>query len=162
MSSWTEEQMHDQELQDAYSIGAKEPRLPATVSDISYLKSRIKHEIINGQKNPLEFYVQAKLLSDLIEDLKKDSDIFDCAWSERQKYGKEKPVVSGSVVDVSSRTTYDYNSCGDHVYDELKEKLKAREQFLKSLPPEGTVDTETGNLIKPPITKESQFITVKL
>lgn len=162
MSNWTEQQMQDFDKEQAYNLGAMEPRLPATVSDISYLKSSIKQSILNGEKNPLEFYVQAKLLTDLVDDLKKDADIFDCAYSERLKYGKEKPNVNGSVIDISSRTTYDYASCGDPVYDELKDKIKAREQFLKALPPEGTVDPESGVFIKPPVTKESQFFTVKI
>jgi hypothetical protein len=154
--------LHEAEINEAYNIGASEPSLPSTVSAVAYLKSSIKREILNGEKNPLEFYVQAKMLTDLIEDLKKDSEIFDCAYTERLKYGKEKPTVNGSVIDISSRSTPDYNTCGDPVYDELKEKLKAREKFLKNLPPDGTVDPETGLLIKPPVIKESQFVTVKL
>jgi hypothetical protein len=136
--------------------------MPTSVFQKELFRQSVKNRILGGTLNPLEFYRQAKLITDCIDDLKKDSDIFDCAYSERLKYGKEKPTVNGSIVDISSRTTYDYGSCGDPVYDQLKEKIKSREQFLKSLPPEGTVDPESGLFIKPPVTKESQFFTVKI
>ncbi len=166
MANWTEKEMQDFDRQEAYNIGAMEPKLPSTVSDITYLKQSIKSSILSGEKNPLEFYVQAKMLTDLVEDLKKDSDIFDCAYTERLKYGKEKPTVNGSVIDISSRSTPDYNTCGDPVYNELKEKLKARELFLKNLPKEGLIvtDPDSGETktIYPPTFKESQFFTVKI
>lgn len=136
--------------------------LPVRVSEIEHFKASIKESILEGTLNPLSFYRDIKLMQDCLEDLKKDPDIFDCAYSERQKYGKEKPSINGSVVDIQSRSTPDYNSCGDPVYNELKEKIKAREQFLKNLPPEGTVDPETGVFIKPPVVKESQYVTVKI
>jgi biotin synthase-related radical SAM superfamily protein len=140
--------------------------LPNTVIQKELFRADLKDKILNGEVNPLEFYRQAKLFTDLIEDLKKDSDIFDCAQTERLKYGKEKPVINGSVVDISSRSTPDYNSCNDPVYDDLKEKIKAREQFLKALPKEGLIvtDPETGETktIFPPIFKESSFVTVKI
>lgn len=140
--------------------------LPDTVLQKELFRASIKDKVMSGSLNPLEFYRQAKLITDCIDDLKKDSDIFDCAQTERLKYGKEKPVINGSVVDISSRSTPDYNSCGDPVYDDLKERLKAREQFLKSLPKEGLIvtDPETGETktIFPPIFKETSFITVKI
>lgn len=140
--------------------------LPDTVLQKEQFRSTLKNKIVNGEVNPLEFYRQAKLFTDLIEDLKKDADIFDCAQTERLKYGKEKPVINGSVVDISSRSTPDYNSCNDPVYDELKEKIKAREQFLKAIPKEGLIvtDPETGETktIFPPVFKETTFVTVKI
>lgn len=136
--------------------------MPTSSFQKELFRQSVKDKIMNGTLNPLEFYRQAKLMSDCIDDLKKDPDILDCAHSEVLKYGKEKPSVNGAIVTMSSRSTPEYSTCGDPVYDELKEKLKAREQFLKSLPSEGTVDPGTGLLIKPPVTRESSFITVKI
>jgi hypothetical protein len=117
---------------------------------------------MEGTINPLEFYRRAKLIEQCIDELKKDADVFDCATTERAKWGKEKPVVNGAVVDTGSRTTYDYESCNDSVYNKLKEDLKAREAYLKALPSQGAVDPDTGELIMPPVKKISEFITVKI
>jgi predicted DNA-binding protein YlxM (UPF0122 family) len=152
----------EQEQREAYDYYEAAMSFPTIAEKKHLVFKSVKDQIVTGYLNPLTFYKQAKIILDLLEDLKKDPDIFDCVWNERQKWGKEKPVIEGSVIDISSRSTPDYNTCGDPVYDELKEKLKAREKFLKNLPPEGTVDPETGLLIKPPVIKESQFVTVKL
>lgn len=136
--------------------------LPSTPEKKAVAVARIKNEILEGRLNPLDFYRQAKLFGDMIEELKKDADIFDCAYSERLKYGKQKPTINGSIVDLGSRTTYDYDSCGDPTWKELKEKLKAREQFLKNIPSGGVADPETGLLIEPPTAKVSEFFVVKI
>lgn len=152
----------EEEQKEAYEYFEAAKAFPTIAEKKDLVKQSIKDQILSGYLNPLEFYRQAKIIGDVMEDLKKDRDIFDCVQTEILKYGKEKPTVNGAVVTMSSRTTPDYSSCGDPVYNELKEKIKAREQFLKALPPEGTVDPNTGLLIMPPVTKESQFITVKI
>lgn len=152
----------EQEKKEAYEYAEAVRALPTIADKKDLVKKSLKDQILSGYMNPLEFYRQAKVIADVIEDLKKDPEIFDAAYSERLKYGKEKPSINGSIVDVSTRTTYDYASCGDPVYDELKEKIKDREKFLKALPETGTVDPETGVFIKAPIAKESQFFTVKI
>lgn len=136
--------------------------LPTSQIQKQEFKAKIKNDIMEGSLPPLEFYRRAKLIDECIEELKKDQDIFDYAVSERAKWGKEKPVVNGSVVDTGSRTTYDYESCNDSVYNELKEKIKAREAYLKALPPQGAVDPDTGELVLPPVKRVSEFITVKI
>jgi hypothetical protein len=136
--------------------------LPDTVSKVQLMKLSIREQVLEGELNPLEFYRRAKLIVECFEELKKDPDILELAHQERAKWGKEKPSINGSIVDTSSKTTYDYESTGDPVYQELKEKLKQREAFLKAIPSGGTVDPETGQLLMPPVTKISNFITVKI
>jgi predicted DNA-binding protein YlxM (UPF0122 family) len=152
----------DQERQEGHDYYEACLSLSTMAEKKELVYKSVKDQIVSGYLNPLEFYRQAKVIGDVIEALKKDPDIFDCAWTEREKYGKEKPTINGATVDTSQRTTYDYASCGDPVYDKLKEDLKAREKFLQALPNTGTVDPETGLLIKAPVQKISTFITVKL
>jgi predicted DNA-binding protein YlxM (UPF0122 family) len=152
----------DQERQEGHDYYEASMSMPTMAEKKELVFKSVKDQIMSGYLNPLEFYRQAKIVIDTVEALKKDPDIFDCAFTERAKYGKEKPVVNGSTVDTSQRTTYDYASCEDSVYEELKEKLKAREKFLQSLPAAGTVDPETGAFIKAPVQKISTFITVKI
>jgi hypothetical protein len=145
------------------SVQQKEvPILLTSVEQKEAFRLQVRERILNGDLNPLQFYVSAKLVTDAIEDLKKDPDVYDCVSTEIAKYGKEKPTVNGSIVTSSQRSTPDYESCGDTVYNELKQKLKDREQFLKNLPPEGTVNPDTGELIKPPVFKYTTYITVKI
>lgn len=151
-----------QEEQEAYEYYEAAKALPTMADKKDLVYKSIKDQIMQGYLNPLEFYRQAKAVGDVIEALKKDPDIFDCAWTEREKYGKEKHVINGSTIDTSQRTTYDYSTCGDPTYDRLKDELKAREKFLQNLPEGGTVDPETGVFIKSPVQKISTFITVKL
>jgi hypothetical protein len=152
----------EQEHQEAYEYFEAAKAFPTIAEKKELVYKSIKDQILSGYLNPLEFYRQAKVIIDTVEALKKDPDVFDCAWTEREKYGKEKPKVNGAVIDNGQRTTYDYASCDDPVYNELKEKLKAREKFLQNIPAAGTVDPETGLLIKAPVQKVSTFITVKL
>lgn len=136
--------------------------LPASMEERNILEQSIKEKIISGNLNPLEFYRVAKLLDEMIDRLKKDSDIFGAAADEVKLWGKEKPVINGSVIDTGSRTTYDYDSCNDSVYNRLKEQIKEREKYLKALPPQGAADPETGEVVLPPTKKVSEFITVKI
>lgn len=142
------------------------PLLPTSLVQKEALRFSVKHDIMEGTLNPLEFYRRAKLITDVIEELKKDSEIFSCAEEERKKYGKEKPVINGSVIDTGSKTTYDYSVCNDPELERLKEQVKRREAFLKSLPKEGFKypHPETGEQIEvfPPAEKVSEFITVKI
>lgn len=148
-----------QQSEDYFEACSAFPTI-AEKKDLVY--KSIKDQIVTGYMNPLEFYRQAKIIIDVVEALKKDPDIFDCAWTERDKYGKEKPKINGAVIDKGQRTTYDYASCEDPTYNELKTLLKDREKFLQSLPASGTVDPETGLLIKAPVQNISTFITVKI
>lgn len=151
----------DFETGESYEVTQPLPLL-TSVEGKEAARIAIREKVLNGEINPLEVYRQAKLMELLIEEIKKDPDILDAAQSERDKYGKEKPKINGAVVDNGSKTTYDYASCGDPVYDKLKEDIKAREAFLKAIPAGGTVDPETGLLIQPPVQKISNFITVKI
>jgi hypothetical protein len=154
-----------EETQEAYEYFEAAKTFPTIAEKKDLVYKSIKDQIMQGYLNPLEFYRQAKIIIDTVEALKKDPDVFDCAWTEREKYGKEKPVINGSTIDNGQRITYDYESTGDPVYIRLKEELKQREAFLKAVKEEMTiVDTETGDTItiKPAVQRVSTFITVKI
>ncbi len=126
------------------------------------LKQSIKEQILSGYLNPLEFYRQAKLISDCIEELKKDAEILECANTEIRKYPKGKADINGSTIKLVSRDTPDYDSCCDPVYEELKEKMEARKKFLKNIPSTGAADPETGQILYPPVLKNIEYIQVEL
>lgn len=136
--------------------------LPTSIEQREQLKHSLRDAVLNGEVNVLDFYRIAKLVTDVMDELKKDPDIFDCAWQERNKYGKEKAIVNGAVIDVAQKSTPDYRSCNDSTYNRLREELSAREKFLKAIPSQGTVDPESGELIMPPVMKVTGYVTVKL
>lgn len=152
----------DQEMQEAQDYFEATKSLVTVAEKKDVFKLAIKEQILNGYLNPLEFYRQAKIAAECIEELKKDPDVFDCAMEEINKYGKEKPNVKGAIVSASHRSNYNYESTGDPIWKELKQKLQEREKFLKAIPSAGTVDPDTGVLIMPPTVTETQFITVKI
>lgn len=155
----------EQEQQQAYEYFEAARALPTIVEKKELVFKAVKDQILQGYVNPLEFYRQAKVMEEVIDALKKDPDIFDCAYTEREKYGKEKPKINGATIDTQQRTNYDYKACNDPVWNRLKEELSAREAFLKTIKePLTTVDTATGDTvtIQPPTLKISNFFTVKL
>ncbi|HYH14718.1 MAG TPA: hypothetical protein VD794_05850 [Flavisolibacter sp.] len=133
-----------------------------TFIQVESFKQSVKDKILDGKINPLEFYRQAKLMSECIDELKSDAEIKECAFLEREKWGKEKAKINGSIIDRGSKTTYDYKYCNDSVWNSLKEQLAKREQYLKSLPAQGAVDPESGELVYPPKANVSEYITVKI
>lgn len=136
--------------------------VPNLITNPVQFKVVVKEGILEGRWNPLDFYRMAKIAVEVFDDLKKDNDILSCAFDEIDKHPKGKAEVNGAIVEASSRATPDYKSCNDSVWNELKEKLSAREKYLKALPPQGAVDPDTGELVMPPKTTTSNFITVKL
>lgn len=131
------------------------------LADAALFKESWKNAILGGRINPLEFYRQAKLFTLAIDELKKDGEIMDAAFDEIAKHPKGKAEVGGSVLTEGSRCNYDYSSCNDNTWNELKEKLRQREAFLKAIPAGGVVDPETGEFIMHPSVTVSKFITVK-
>lgn len=136
--------------------------LPETLQQSQIFKQSVRDKILNGEVPPLEFFMQAKLISDVVDELKRDSEVKACASEELAKYGKEKAMYKGSLFSQGSKTTYDYSTCNDSRWNELKEEISRREKFLKTIPPEGVAIPETGELILPPKASVSTFITVKL
>jgi hypothetical protein len=163
---WADMALDSQQENMEAQLAATSIALPTTIQQKELFKERVRDQIVNGTLNPLEFYRQAKLITDCVDDLKKDGEVMDCAMSEIAKYGKEKPSINGSIVDKGSKTTYDYKVCGDKVWEDLKEQLAVREKFLKAIPSGGLVvtDPSTGETVTlmPPMAKVSEYITVKI
>lgn len=161
----TEYMPTEQEQQEAFEYFDAAKTLPTIAEKKDVVKGAIKDQILSGYLNPLEFYRQAKIVADVVEELKKDPDIFDAAWTEREKYGKGKAVINGATIDCQQRTTHNYKLCNDPEYNRLYQALKDREAFLKSLKePITIVDTQTGETatIQPPTITISNFFTVKI
>ena len=108
-------------------------------------------KVLDGNVSPINAYVQLKGIADALTAAIKNADLVDSVLTERMKWGKETPVFHGAIVAISEGgVKYDFDACGDPVYDDLAkekkaldEKIKERQKFLMGLPEEGAVVTDT-------------------
>ncbi len=129
-------------------------------------------KVLDGNVSPINAYVQLKGVADALVAAIKDPDFVNCVLNERMKWGKETPVFHGAIVAVSEGgVKYDFDVCGDSVYNdlakqkkELDEKIKERQKFLMGLPEEGVTaaDPNTGEMcdIKRPSKTSSTVVRV--
>lgn len=114
-------------------------------------------EEIFHSDDPLGADMRLKAMEDTIKEIRKQ--IQRDAVDQAEQYGKMH-TVNGSKIEVSSRTTKDYTSCGDSLYLEmiaqqksLNEQIKAREMMIES-----GVNPETGETYFPPKTSTTTFL----
>ena len=107
-------------------------------------------KVLDGNVSPINAYEQLKGIADALTAASKYPEFVDQVLTERMKWGKETPVFHGAIVAVSEGgVKYDFDSCGDPVYNDfaaekkaLDEKIKERQKFLMGLPEEGAVVTD--------------------
>ena len=136
--------------------------LPTTPDERRRFIEIANQEIAEGRYRITDIYPMLKSIEKLIEELGKDSEFRDML--SQAINGKFE--VNG--VEISEQQVKKYNcaECHDSTYNDLleqqnklKEKIKAREEFLKSIPATGTVIPETGEMIYPPVcTFETRFV----
>ena len=106
---------------------------------------RAVEELENGTYNIRTIHPLITSLEKLIKALKSEE-------AYRDLLERETDIIK--VVEVRK---YDFASSDDSTWSilnnrlkETKDALKSREQFLKALPPNGTIDSETGEVVKAP------------
>lgn len=102
-------------------------------------------ETVLDRGNPLEAAEKVKVMEEIIAGFKADKRYKDYALEELSKWGKDG-YTSPRGVKITQMEAgggqYDFSVCNDPVVIELQSKLKARQEFLKKLPPEGLVVTD--------------------
>lgn len=137
--------------------------IPVTRTGQKELGDIMKKSLADGEMNPIEAVVKAKSLYEVLSLFLKDDDVKGLVVNECSKYGKgETPSFSGAKVQVKETgVKWDYTDCGDPVYDslalqmeELKQRMKQRESYLKTITERKTeIDEATGEIytILPPV-----------
>lgn len=153
----------------------KEVKLFETYPENKFQQQMLANEIIlpviEGDVNPIDVYVKAKAIQDALKIVTDDDRVKDLVICEVEKYGNNTTYNSASLQVKEMGVKYDYSVCNDSIYNDLvdnieklKETLKQREKFLKSISSDGTliVNEETGevNKIYPPIKMAAQGISV--
>lgn len=120
------------------------------------LCEKILQQVENGEINPLYAAAVVKGLIESLTNALKDSRMFDGVQKESEKFGKEKIICQGATFQIcETGVKYDFDACGDPVYNELAkqkaeldEKLKERTAFLKTIKqPITLVDDNTGEVV---------------
>jgi hypothetical protein len=143
---------------------------PSNKTEIAMYSRKLKSEILASNDDPLEILKQLKIVESVIADILKDTDIERHFLAEAYKYVEktfDHKGVKFTIGEVGVK--YDFSECGDPGYfdlvkqsEEIKEKLKAREEFLKTIPDEGTVDPGTGVFINKATKSSKSKVTVRL
>jgi hypothetical protein len=145
-------------------------KLPETKGQITSYKNLIKQSVENGEVDSLVFFKQVVALEQLVKELKQDDIIKDVILEEAERFNQKSFTYSNakfSIREVGSR--YNYQICDDSQWNELndemqklKEKISARENFLKSITPEMEVYGADGVKISPPVKTSSTQVVVTL
>lgn len=135
--------------------------------EIEAFASSVINEVKSGSKNPLSIKIFCKSISKALEEIEKG--IADDVLIEAEKYGAKKFSVHGCQVEMAELgTKYDYAGCNDSKWNELDKQIKAltekkkeREKFLQALR-ESVADTETGEIITPPVKSSTSGIKISI
>lgn len=143
-------------------------QLPETKSDIKVYVSKLKHDILEGENDPLKVLKLIKCYEVVFDELKHDPDIEQAIQKEASLYSENTIDLHGCKFTKMERPTFDFSVCGDSeltsLYSQisiLKEKIKERETFLKVVP-DNFVNMETGEILNRPIKTSKSVISVTL
>ena len=133
-------------------------------SELKKISSSIIEEVTDGNKNPLDVYIQAKALQKISKDV--IDKIKDQARNEADEYSKIDSTYNGAKFSVgNSGDTLNYES--DMEYLKLKEKLEDRKDTLKtayklSLKDKKSIDELTGEIIPVVLVKKHSEQIIKV
>jgi mannose/fructose/N-acetylgalactosamine-specific phosphotransferase system component IIB len=144
--------------------------LPSSKAEREVFVQMCVDEITSGTRNPLEFEIMLKNLEETISAIRKRPEVKEIVLEEAEKYPEKTISFKGVKITKASKTTFYFNECGDSVYNELatqlsnlKEKVKERETFLKTIKPGMEIpDVNTGEIIRPPQTATTSYLTISL
>jgi hypothetical protein len=140
---------------------------PVPKSEREAIVQQVRDSILSGDTNPLDAEIALKGLEEMADAIRKA--IRPYVATEASKYGENTFEHNGTTIELSSRRTYNFSKCNDEYWTAqwkaettAKEARAEREKFLKAIPPEGVVNTNTGEIIAPPTYTTADIITIKI
>jgi P2-related tail formation protein len=138
---------------------------PTSAVGIRSFADQIKKEIMSGSEDVLKAKVMLKAMRDVVDKLEKDETLREMFQAEACKYAEKSFSAYGMMITKTLRTEYDFSK--DTTWNDLqaelsevKERIKSRETFLKAIR-SPLADPETGEMIYPPTTKQTESISLK-
>lgn len=114
--------------------------------------------VVNGDIDPIKVHINVSRMEAAIKLYKDNEDVRRITLDELAKYGKTATFGDCKLEEAETGVRYDYSGCGDSKLTEmyglmegLKAEIKAREDMLKHLQPQGAADPETGEIMYPPV-----------
>ena len=121
--------------------------------------------VLEGEVDPITAHINVSKMELAIKQFKTDERVRDVTLRELWKYGKKQSFGDCTLEEAEAGTRYDYSECGDSRLEELyamrqalDADIKEREAFLKSIPPSGVADVETGEVVYPPAKSSKTII----
>ncbi|MGB9697716.1 MAG: hypothetical protein ACPL2D_10610 [Ignavibacteria bacterium] len=143
--------------------------LPQSKKERQLFCDMVENEILSGNRNPLEVEIMLKNLEETIKEIRKRPRIKEAVLHEAEKYVEKTFELMGCRITKTGKTDYDYSVCGDPIWDDLKqqfdlikEKMKNREDFLKTLQYNSAVDPNTGVVLNPPAKTYTEYLKIEL
>ena len=135
------------------------------------LESQLRAMYLSGDFDPLDIEIKVKGVSDAIEAVRKDPEVRDAVMDALSMYNEKTIELNGAQVQKKNTAAkYDFLACQDPVWeslnaqlDTLKQQIKDREGFLKSLKKmEVIVDQDTGEAVEvqPPIKTQGETLAI--
>ena len=155
-----------QELQAQSILSLFETNRDQRASFITHVKEAVQE----GRARGLNVLLQAKCMAEIAKELCDDPELKALYLAEGEKEGKKFVYRNAEFSVKEAGTKYDYSSSGDTTlddmqakYDQLTEKIKARQTFLKAIP-EGKemADPENGNILVRPAKSSTTILAVTL
>jgi hypothetical protein len=154
-------------MESAISIFRK---LPETKQQVSQYAKLIRQSVLDGEVEPLVFAAQVSALEQLFKQLRADDLIKDVILEEAEKYGEKTFEYGNAKFTIKeSGVRYDYSVCQDLNYEELceqeneiKEKKRERENFLRGLKPDMEVYGGDGRQLEVPLKTSSTAVAITL
>lgn len=142
--------------------------MPSNKAEVHKFVKQTKETILSGEENPLKIAVQLRALEDVIKALRSDPEIKDYALEEAEKEPtKQFDAYGAEIIIRETGVKYDYSICNDSILEEkyqelkkLKEQIKDREKFLKSI--DGEIINKYGEPLQAPLKKSTTSVTIKL
>lgn len=132
---------------------------------VAVLAQNAIQAVLEGEVDPITAHINVSKMELAIKQFKADDRVRDVTLRELWKYGKKQSFGDCTLEEAEAGTRYDYSECGDSRLEELyamrqalDADIKEREAFLKSIPPSGVADVETGEVVYPPAKSSKTII----
>jgi len=126
--------------------------LPSGLHNSEIFKNGIENALYeDGHLNAHEVLRTINITTKLLSEVVKSPRFKDTLYHEMSD---KKEIYNGYTITQKHTNKFSFETCEDDTYNQLVEKMeglknqiKQREQFLKAIPEDGTVNPDTGEII---------------
>lgn len=133
--------------------------MPETKAQQENFANQVLQSVLTGNVNPVDLDIMLKSIEETISKIRKNAEFKDYLSDELDKYHEKTIDFVNCEITKAGRTTMEFKE--DHVWSDLKRKLKAREDLIKLSRTSPVVDAETGEQVFPVTTKSSEYLRYK-